>query len=116
MLSLEHIDTIGGVRLVIRTDIALAWICYYPPSFNAAFGTDWRLYVKHKPVEPARSSKSATSLLIESHLRAWLLRRFHRRLNDLRFADLCQIAEQKVMPGQNARLLEKKRIQQRHTF
>jgi hypothetical protein len=45
MLSLEHIDTIGGVRLVINTNIASAWICYYPPSFNTAYGNDWRLYM-----------------------------------------------------------------------
>ena len=110
MLSLEHIDTIGGVRLIIKTNIALAWICYYPPSFNMAHGHDWRLYVQHQPYEPARSCKSATSLLIESHVRAWLLRSFHRRLSDLRFAELCQIAERKQLAsGQNARLLERKK-------
>src|SRR5918997_3999067 len=109
MLSLEHIDAIGGVRLVIKTNIASAWICYYPPSFNTAYGTDWRLYVVHKLHEPARSTKSPTRLLIESHLRAWLLQRFRKRLSDLRFAELCQIAEQGLVSGQNARLLEKRR-------
>lgn len=113
MLSLEHIDTIGGVRLVIKTNIASAWICYYPPSLNLAHGHDWRLYVKHKPYEPARSSKSATSLLIESHLRAWLLRRFRRRLSDLSFAELCRIAEHKPLERiENGRLLEQKRKSQ----
>jgi hypothetical protein len=32
-------------------------------------------------------------LLVESHLRAWLLQRFRRRLSDLCFAELRQIAE-----------------------
>src|SRR5215208_2646072 len=95
MLSLEHYDTLGGIRLVIQTDIAEAWISYYPPSLNQGSGHDWRLYVRHKPYEPPRSSKSATRLMIESRLRAWLLQRFRRRLNDLRFAELCQIAEHK---------------------
>jgi hypothetical protein len=110
MLFLEHNDTLGGVRLVIKINIALTWICYYPPSFNVAHGQDWRLYVVHKPYEPARSCKSATRLLIESHLRASLLRHFHHRLSDLRFAKLCQISKQKVMLGENARLLEKKEL------
>jgi hypothetical protein len=113
MLSLEHNDAWGGVRLVINTNIASAWVCYYPPTFNRAYANDWRLYVVHKPYEPALSCKSATRLLIESHLRAWLLRHFHRRLSDLKFAELCQIAEQKHMPGENARVLEKKRINHR---
>jgi hypothetical protein len=109
MLFLEHIDTIGGVRLVITTDIAPAWICYYPPSLGHNRGHDWRMYVSHKSDEPARSGKSATSLMIESRLRAWLLQHFCRRLSDLRFAELCQIAEQKLASGRNARLLERKR-------
>jgi hypothetical protein len=107
MLSLEHIDTIGGVRLVIKNDIASAWICYYPPSLAATPSHDWRLYVRHKPNQPARSGKSATRLLIESCLRSWLLQHCRRRLHDLRFADLCQIAEHKPpTPIKNARLLD----------
>jgi hypothetical protein len=71
--------------------------------------------VRHKPFEPPRSGKSATCLLIESRLRAWLLQHFRRRLNDLRFAELCQIAEHKPLePVENSRLLEKRRIQRRH--
>jgi hypothetical protein len=117
MLSLEHNDTLGGVRLLIQTDIAPAWISFYPPSLNAAKGHDWRLYVRHKPCEPARSSHSATCLLIESRLRAWLLQRFRRRLRDLSFAELCQIAEHKALaPIEHSRHLEKKRIFERHKF
>ena len=32
-------------------------------------------------------------LLVESRLRAWLLQRFRRRLNDLCFAELRQVAK-----------------------
>jgi hypothetical protein len=112
MFSLEHIDIIGAVRLVITNDIAPARICYYPPALATPSAHDWRLYVRHKPSEPPRTGKSATRLMIESRLRSWLLQRFRRRLSDLRFAELCQIAEHKpIAPIKNARLLERKRQQ-----
>ena len=109
MLSLEHNNTIGGVRLVIKTDIARAWICYYPPEFNRPYQRNWRMYVQRKEHEPPFTYKSQTQLLIESRLRAWLLQRFRLRLRDLRFEELCAVAENKFVSGQNARLLEKKR-------
>ena len=93
MLSLEHSSLTGEVRLLIKTDIAQAWISYYPPLFDPRERHDWRLWVKSKPHEPALSRKSPTRLLIESRLRAWLLQRFRRRLRDLRFAELREIAE-----------------------
>jgi hypothetical protein len=34
--------------------------------------------------------------MIESHLRAWLLRRYRRCLFTLRFAELCAIAEREA--------------------
>ena len=54
---------------------------------------DWRLYVQRVPELPPSAGKSPTRLLIESRLRAWLLQRFRRRLSDLRFAELREIAE-----------------------
>jgi hypothetical protein len=94
MLSLEHNSLTGETRLAIQNAIAPAWISYYPPPHDARDRHDWRMYVKRKPDEPALAFKSPTRLLIESRLRAWLLQRFRRRLRDLRFAELCRIAEQ----------------------
>ena len=68
-------------------------ISYYPPLSDPRERHDWRLWVRRKPHEPALSRKTPTQLLVESRLRAWLLQRFHRRLRDLRFAELCRIAE-----------------------
>ena len=93
MLSLQDNLLIGEKRIVIHTGIAPAWISYYPPQFDPRDRHDWRLWVKRKPYEPALARKSPTRLAIESRLRAWLLQRFRRRLSDLRFAELCQIAE-----------------------
>jgi hypothetical protein len=45
------------------------------------------------PHEPVLGRKTQTGLMIESHLRAWLLQRYRRRLRDLRFAQLREIAE-----------------------
>ena len=98
MLSLEHNSTIGEVRLVIQTGIAPAWISYYPPAFNPFDRHDWRLWVRSKPHEPALSRKTPTRLLVESRLRAWLLQRYRRRLRDLRFAQLREIAELQSYP------------------
>jgi hypothetical protein len=106
MLSLEHIDTIGGVRLVIKKDIASAWICYYPPSLAATSSHDWRLYVRHKPNQPARSGKSATRLMIESRLRAWLLQHCRLKLRDLCFEELLAIAQGKSPTSRHRTKLE----------
>lgn len=112
MLSLQHNRQTGEVRLLIKTDLAEAWISYYPPAFNPGDGQDWRLRVRMAPHEPVLGRKTQTGLMIESRLRAWLLQRFRRRLRDLRFAELRAIAEHKSLPlGQNARLLERKRQQ-----
>jgi hypothetical protein len=50
--------------------------------------------VRRNSNEPALARKTPTRLLIESRLRAWVLQHFRRRLRDLRFEELCQIAEQ----------------------
>ena len=95
MLSLQDNSLLGEKRLVIHSGIAEAWISYHPPSFDPHDRHDWRLWVKRHEYEPALSRKSPTRLLIESRLRAWLLQRFHKRLSDLRFEELCQIAQGK---------------------
>src|SRR4028119_944543 len=93
MLSLECNSHTGEVRLLIKNDIAEAWISYYPPAYYPRDGYDWRLRVRLKPHEPVLSRKTPTGLLVESYLRAWLLQRYRRRLRDLRFAELREIAE-----------------------
>ena len=99
MLSLEHNSFTGETRLLIQTDLAQAWISYHPPLLDVRDFHDWRLWVRRKPDEPARSCKSQTRLFVESRLRAWLLQRFRKRLRDLRFAELCQIAKRAEQRG-----------------
>ena len=111
MLSVHHNQLTGEVCLLIKTDLAQAWISYYPAAFFPRDGHDWRLQVRLSPHEPVLGRKSQTGLMIESRLRAWLLRRYRRRLRDLRFAELRAIAEHKVVSGRNARWLERKRQQ-----
>ena len=93
MLSLQHNHQTGEARLLIKTDMAQAWIDYYPPAYLPRDGPDWRLRVRMAPHEPVLGRKTQTGLMIESHLRAWLLQRYRRRLRDLRFAELREIAE-----------------------
>ena len=99
MLLLEDNLGSGEIRLRIQNGLAEAWISYYPPLLKPRNQHDWRLWVRHKPCEPPRACPSQTRLLIESRLRAWLLQRFRRRLSDLRFAELCQIAERTGRKG-----------------
>jgi hypothetical protein len=47
---------------------------------------------------PPRSGKSPTGILVESHLRAWLLQRFKLKLRDLCFKELCAVAEKNTRP------------------
>jgi hypothetical protein len=49
--------------------------------------------VKRRPELLPSKGKSPTSVLIESRLRAWLLQRFHLKLRDLSFEELCAIAQ-----------------------
>src|SRR3569832_382782 len=96
MLNLHHHPKTGQLYLAIRNDFARAWIEHYPRLGDELehLGEipDWRLWVA-PPGRPASRLKSPTRLLIESQLRAWVLRRFHKRLSDLRFAELCRIAQ-----------------------
>src|SRR5919205_4298864 len=97
MLSLHDDKETGQVRLIIRNPFAEAWIMHYPrltEDFRRVEEPhDWRLYVRRASQLPPSAGKSPTRLLIESRLRAWLLQRFRRRLSDLRFAELCRIAQ-----------------------
>ena len=97
MLFIDHDNETGQVRLVIRNPFAEAWIVHYPrltEDFRRIEEPhDWRLYVQRAPELPPSAGKSPTRLLIESRLRAWLLQRFRRRLSDLRFEQLLQIAQ-----------------------
>ena len=97
MLFINHDTATGQVRLIIRNPFAEAWIMHYPrltEDFrHVEEPHDWRLYVRCASQRLPSAGKSPTRLLIESYLRSWLLRRFKRRLSDLRFAELRQIAE-----------------------
>ena len=103
MLTLEHDKKTGAPKLFIRNPFAVAWIGHYrrlTVGLTSEFTHvkdihDWRMWVQRRPELPPRTGKSPTGLLIESRLRAWLLQRFRRRLNDLRFEELCAIAQQK---------------------
>ena len=103
MLSLDYNELTGEERLVVRTGIAEAWISRHPPLLDPRDGHDWRLRVRLSPHEPVLSRRTPTGLLVESRLRAWLLQRFRRRLRDLRFAELREIAELQSYPTPRSR-------------
>ena len=103
MLLLEYDKETGAPKLYIRNPFAVAWISPYRRLRTDIYDINflhvneiynWRLWVKQRPELPPRTGKSPSGLLIESRLRAWVLQRFRRRLRDLRFEELCQIAEQ----------------------
>ena len=99
MLNLHRHPQTGHEYLTIRNDFAKAWIEHYPRLGDQLEHLDeipdWRLWVA-PPGRPASRQKSPTRLLIESQLRAWVLRRFRRRLSDLHFEQLRQIAERET--------------------
>src|SRR4051794_13684728 len=98
MINLRHHPQTGQLYLTIRNDFAKAWIEHYPRLGDQLehLGEipDWRLWVA-LPGRPANRQKSPTRLLIESRLRAWVLRRSGRCLPTLVFAELVQLAEGK---------------------
>src|SRR3954453_22566964 len=102
MLFIEHDSTTGQARLVIRNDFAKAWIEHYPRLGDGLerLGEipDWRLWVA-PPGRPASRQKSPTRLLIESRLRAWVLRRCGRCLPTLTFDELVRIAQGLPVPA-----------------
>jgi hypothetical protein len=96
MLTLHHDIETRAPRLMIRNPYVKAWISPYRRlnehlrRINEVH--DWRLWVERSDLLPPRSAKSPTGILVESHLRAWLLQRFRLKLRDLRFEELCEIA------------------------
>src|SRR4051794_28859050 len=102
MLSLSHQPESGQARLVIRNDFATAWIEHYPRLGDhldhLGEVPDWRLWVQ-LPGKPASRLKSPTRLMIESRLRAWVLRRCGRCLPTLVFAELLRLAQGQPVPA-----------------
>src|SRR5919205_1839076 len=82
-------------RLDVIRSYGRAWIEHYPKlSENLErLGEipDWRLWVERNG-KPSLS-KSPTRLLIESQLRAWVLRQSKRCLATLSFAELTRLAQ-----------------------
>ena len=101
MLFIDHDTETGLARLVIRNDFARAWIEHYPRLGDhlERLGEipDWRLWVQ-LPGKPASLLKSPTRLLIESRLRAWVLRRCGRCLPTLEFAELVRLTQGQRAP------------------
>ena len=83
----------GEPRLYLRHPSlsAEAWIerAHSPALYPH---TDWTLWYRRAPHEPLRMHKSQLRLELESVLRAWLLRRYGRRLYALTFRELCDLA------------------------
>jgi len=102
MLIVRHHPQTGQLYLTIRNDFARAWVEHYPRLGDSLerLGEipDWRLWVA-PPGRPASRQKSPTRLLIESQLRAWVLRRCGRCLPTLAFAELVRIAQDRPVPA-----------------
>jgi hypothetical protein len=102
MLTLEYDKEASAQKLYISNPFAVAWISPYRRlrtdicDINFVHVNEihnWRLWVKRRPELLPSKGKSPTSVLIESRLRAWLLQRFHLKLRDLSFEELCAIAQ-----------------------
>jgi hypothetical protein len=102
MLTLEYDKETSAQKLYISNPFAVAWISPYRRlrtdicDINFVHVNEihnWRLWVKRRPELLPSKGKSPTSILIESRLRAWLLQRFHLKLRDLSFEELCAIAQ-----------------------
>ena len=76
----------GEIRLYVRQ--AEAWISPEVPSGTRG---GWVLWVRQG--RAFTTAPCPRRLEVESRLRAWLLRRYRRRLADLSFAELAAIAE-----------------------
>ena len=75
----------GEIRLYVRH--AEAWIS---PEVPTGAGGGWVLWVRHG--RAYTTAPCQRRLEVESRLRAWLLRRYRRRLADLSFTELAAIA------------------------
>src|SRR3954447_17388325 len=91
-------------QLDIASPYGRAWIEHYPRLGDhlERLGEipDWRLWVEYhgKP----SLIKSPTRLLIESQLRAWVLRQSKRCLATLSFAELQRLAQGLAAPAQKS--------------
>ena len=89
-------------QLAIDSPYGRAWIEHYPRLGDdlQRLGEipDWRLWVQLHG-RPASVQKSPTKLLVESQLRAWVLRRCGRCLPTLTFAELVRIAQGLPVPA-----------------
>jgi hypothetical protein len=88
-------------QLDIVSSHGRAWIEHYPKLGDnlERLGEipDWRLWVE-RPGRLASLSKSPTRLLVESQLRAWVLRQSKRCLATLTFAELVRLAQGLPIP------------------
>jgi hypothetical protein len=89
MISTHRDSFTGETRLLVRQGFAEAWISPCPRLHSDQ--SDWVLWFMRSS-QPSLA-KCQLPLEIESRLRAWLLRRFRRRLRDLHFEQLCALAE-----------------------
>src|SRR3954454_634853 len=98
MLVLSH----NQHQLDIQSPYGRAWIEHYPKLSDdlERLGEipDWRLWVE-RAGKPSLS-KSPTRLLIESQLRAWVLRQSKRCLVTLSFDELLRLAHGLSAPAQ----------------
>jgi hypothetical protein len=89
-------------QLDIQSQYGRAWIEHYPRLSGELqrLGEipDWRLWL-HEPGKAPSLSKSPTRLLIESQLRAWVLRQSKRCLVTLSFNELKRLAQGRKTPA-----------------
>src|SRR3954451_15339695 len=97
MLRLSH----NQHQLDIKSSYGRAWIEHFPKLSDdlERLGEipDWRLWVE-RAGKPSLS-KSPTRLLIESQLRAWVLRQSKRCLATLSFSELTRLAQGLSVPA-----------------
>jgi hypothetical protein len=79
MLDPRRENYTGELRLYIRSKHGKAWIGQLP-RHSPDQRMNWQMWVRYQPGLPARAGKSPRRLLIESELRSWLLRCYHRPL------------------------------------
>jgi hypothetical protein len=103
MLSLRHDSDQTRLYIAFSPQVT-AWITKIP-GYSPPGKRDWQLWLQLQS-GPSQTRKCQARLAVESHLRAWLLRRHTCRLFDLSFADLCALAEQ---PGQAVHRLQEER-------
>ena len=92
MLSVRHNRLTGGCELHLH-DVPVEARIVPLGRAHARGACDWQLWVAKVPGSPATLDKSPTRLAIESRLRAWLVRHYHRCLFTMSFGQLCSVAQ-----------------------